>query len=147
MTELKTVPTGRSVEAFIAGVAPARQDDCRTLVRMMSEITGAEPKMWGPSIVGFGSYHYRYDSGREADWMLIGFSPRKADLTLYIMPGLSGHDGQLAALGRHRTGKSCLYIKRLADVDLGVLRDIMRESVDAMRKRYATAESAKHHVP
>lgn len=141
MAELKTVPTGRSVDAFIDALAPARQEDCRTLVRMMTEVTGAESKMWGPSIVGFGSYHYRYESGREADWMLIGFSPRKSDLTLYIMPGFSEHAEQLAALGRHRTGKSCLYIKRLADVDLAVLQDLMRESVAAMRKRYAPSES------
>ncbi len=147
MAELKTVLTGRSVDAFIEGVAPARQDDCRTLIRMMREVTGAEPKMWGPSIVGFGSYHYRYESGREADWMLIGFSPRKSDLTLYIMPGFSGHDDRLAALGRHRSGKSCLYIKRLADVDLTVLQALMAESVAAMRKRYAPAESPGRAKP
>ncbi|HET8771830.1 MAG TPA: DUF1801 domain-containing protein [Gemmatimonadaceae bacterium] len=147
MAELKTVPTGRSVDAFIDALTPARQEDCRTLVRMMTEVTGAEPKMWGPSIVGFGSYHYRYESGREADWMLIGFSPRKSDLTLYIMPGFSEHAEQLATLGRHRTGKSCLYIKRLADVDLAVLRDLMRESVAAMRKRYAPSESTPRHTP
>lgn len=137
MTTLKTTPNAASVAEFIASVAPDRQEDCRTLIRMMSEASGAEPRMWGPSIVGFGSYHYAYESGREGDWMLIGFSPRKRDLTLYIMAGFSHYAALLADLGKYRTGKSCLYVKQLADVDTAVLQELMNESVRAMRARYA----------
>jgi hypothetical protein len=137
MTTLKTTPTTASVDAFLAGIAPERQEDCRTLVRMMTKASGAEPRMWGPSIVGFGSYHYAYESGREGDWMLIGFSPRKSDLTLYIMSGFTRYAELMARLGKHRTGKSCLYLKRLSDVDTGVLQELMNESVRAMRARYA----------
>jgi hypothetical protein len=137
MTTLKTTPTTASVDAFLAGIAPERQEDCRALVRMMTKASGAEPRMWGPSIVGFGSYHYAYESGREGDWMLIGFSPRKSDLTLYIMSGFTRYAELMARLGKHRTGKSCLYLKRLSDVDTGVLQELMNESVRAMRARYA----------
>jgi hypothetical protein len=93
--------------------------------------------MWGPSIVGFGSYHYAYESGREGDWMLIGFSPRKRDLTLYIMSGFSRYEELMTKLGKYRTGTSCLYVKQLADVDTAVLKELMNESVRAMRARYA----------
>jgi len=138
MTELKTKPSNQSVTAFLAGVQPAdRRKDCRTLVRMMKAATGAAPKMWGPSIVGFGSYHYKYDSGREGDWFLTGFSPRKTDLTLYIMAGFARCDALMKKLGRHRTGKSCLYIKRLDDVDGRVLSRLVRESVRHMSKKQA----------
>ena len=95
----------------------------------MRRVTGDEPAMWGPSIVGFGSYHYKYASGREGDWMKVGFSPRKQQLTLYIMSGFSRFDELMGRLGKHSTGKSCLYIKRLEDVDLGVLEELVRESV------------------
>lgn len=137
MTTVKTTPNAESVEDFIAGVAADRQDDCRTIIRMMSAASGAAPRMWGPSIVGFGSYRYTYESGREGDWMLIGFSPRKRDLTLYIMSGFSRYADLMARLGKHRTGKSCLYVKQLSDVDTGVLQELMNESVRAMRARYA----------
>lgn len=137
MTTLKTTPNATSVADFIASVAADRQEDCRTIVRMMSEASGTEPRMWGPSIVGFGSYHYAYESGREGDWMLIGFSPRKRDLTLYIMSGFSRYEELMTKLGKYRTGKSCLYVKQLADVDTAVLQELMNESVRAMRARYA----------
>jgi hypothetical protein len=125
MAELKTKKTKASVDAFLKKLDAARRDDCVALVRLMQQATNAEPKMWGPSIVGFGDYKYKYNSGREGDWFAMGFSPRKKDLTLYIMPGVDNYREQLAKLGPHRTGVSCLYIKRLADVDLSVLNQIV----------------------
>lgn len=135
----KTTPTGASVKAFIDAVPdPARRRDCRTVMKLMKAATGASPKMWGPSIVGYGTYHYKYASGREGDWPLTGFSPRKQDLTLYIMSGFAGQAALMKKLGRHKTGSSCLYIKRLADIDLEVLERVVRASVDDVRKRYQT---------
>ena len=138
MAELKTKPTAASVADFIAAVdGDAKQADCRTLVELISRVTGAEPAMWGPSIVGFGSYHYRYASGREGDWMLAGFAPRKRELVVYVMAGFKGAEELLARLGRHRASSgSCLYIKRLADVDLGVLEELLRGSVEHLRATY-----------
>jgi hypothetical protein len=135
MAEPKTRPTDASVEDFMAGVeGEDRRADCRALVAMMRRVTDAEPVMWGPSIVGFGSYHYRYASGREGDWMLTGFSPRKRDLTIYIMAGFKGADEALARLGAHRTSSGCcLYVKRLSDVDLEVLEELVATSVDRVR--------------
>jgi hypothetical protein len=122
------------VERFLAGIEDeARREECRTVAKMMKQVTRAEPEMWGPSIVGFGRYSYRYESGREGEWMLTGFSPRKQALTLYIMSGFSEHEGLLAKLGRFKTGKSCLYIKRLSDVDLKVLKQLIQKSV--LRKK------------
>jgi len=135
VAELKTKRTEASVEAFLEKVDEARRQDCRTLVKIMKKFTKAEPKMWGPSIVGFGSYHYKYESGREADWFLAGFSPRKQDLTLYIMAGFDRYAKLMGKLGKHKTGKSCLYIKRLADVDLTVLEQLVSESVKHMKKK------------
>jgi len=132
MAELKTKPSEASVGTFLAGVPDeARRADCQALVKLMKSVTKARPRMWGPSIVGFGSYRYKYDSGREGEWFLAGFSPRKSDLTLYIMSGLGPHAGLLRKLGRHKTGKSCLYIKRLADVDLDVLRELIERGARA----------------
>jgi hypothetical protein len=102
----------------------------------MKQATRAQPKMWGPSMVGFGSYHYKYDSGHEGDCFLAGFAPRSRELTLYIMPGFEHYQSLLAKLGKHRTGKSCLYIKRLADVDLRVLRELISSSVKEMKQKY-----------
>ena len=134
MAKLKTHPTRASVSAFLKGVADeSRRKDCQTLVRIMKHAVGAEPKMWGPSIVGFGHYHYKYASGRENDWFLVGFSPRKQDLTVYIMTGFDRHDAILSRLGKHRTSKSCLYIKRLADVDVAVLQELITASVQHMK--------------
>lgn len=134
MAELKTKPTDASVEAFLDGIIDERKrQDSYAILAMMQEVTGAEPKMWGDSIVGFGSYHYKYASGREADWLLTGFSPRKQNLTLYIMTGFEQYGDLLGRLGKHSTGKGCLYIKRLQDVDLATLRELVRLSVEHMR--------------
>jgi hypothetical protein len=133
MAQLKTQKTNASVPAFLKSIADDdRRKDCQTLVRIMKRAVGAEPKMWGSSIVGFGHYHYKYASGRENDWFLAGFSPRKQDLTLYIMAGFDRYDALMAKLGKHRTGKSCLYLKRLADVDVAVLEDLISTSVEHM---------------
>lgn len=135
MAQLKTRPRGGGVTEFINAIPdPERRRECRTLARIMGQITKQRPKMWGPSIVGFGSYHYRYESGREGDWFLTGFSPRKQALTLYIMAGFGNYDTLLRKLGSHKTGKSCLYLKRLADVDLAVLKQLIRQSVQHMAR-------------
>ncbi|HSM50606.1 MAG TPA: DUF1801 domain-containing protein [Thermoanaerobaculia bacterium] len=141
MAELKTAPTGASVAGFVAAVEdPARRADCERLIEIMGRVTGAEPAMWGPSIVGFGRYRYRYASGRAGDWMLAGFSPRKRDLTVYLMAGFAGQEERLARLGRHKTsGGSCLYLKRLVDVDLSVLEELLRASVAEIRRTYPDA--------
>ncbi len=137
MSEPKTVRNDASVEDFIDAVEnPRRRDDAGKLLQLMRGITGEPPQMWGSSIVGFGSYRYRYASGREGDWPITGFSPRKQNLVVYAMPGLSGVTDLLARLGRHRTGKSCLYLNSLDDVDLEVLAELIRESVAEMRSRY-----------
>jgi hypothetical protein len=137
MAENKTKATGKSVAQFLASVEPAdRRKDCRTLATLMRDVTKAPARMWGASIVGFGTYHYKYDSGREGDFFLAGFAPRKTDLTVYIMAGFDRYDELMKKLGRHSTGKSCLYIKRLADVDVKVLRALVTESVRYMKKRY-----------
>ena len=135
MAELKTKPTGASVKAFIDSIEDdERRQDCKTVANLMKEVTKSEPKMWGPSIVGFGSHRYKYDSGRELDWFPVGFSPRKKELTLYVMSGFPRHAELLAKLGKHKTGKSCLYIKRLADVDLGVLRELIEEATKSAER-------------
>jgi hypothetical protein len=140
MADLKTRTTGASVEAFIESVADeTRREDCRRIAAIMRKATGAEAKMWGSSIVGFGQYHYRYNSGREGEFFLTGFSPRKNDLTLYIMAGFERYEALMAKLGKFKTGKSCLYIKRLSDVDLEVLRKLVSASVQYMRATYRTA--------
>ncbi len=138
MAEPKTTPTGANVRDFLNGIEDeGKRRDAKMVARIMKRATGSQPKMWGPSIVGYGKYHYVYDSGREGDWMLAGFSPRKQALTLYIMSGFKGHAALLKKLGKHKTGKSCLYIKRLEDVDLEVLEELIAASVEAVRKRYA----------
>ena len=138
MAELKTKPTKASVAVFLRGIEDAeKRKDCQTIARMMKQATGAAPKMWGPSIVGYGSYHYRSTSGREGDWFQLGFSPRATALTLYLVGGLERHAGLLKRLGKHKTGMGCLYIKRLSDVDVAVLEEIIRESPRHL-KRSAT---------
>jgi hypothetical protein len=135
MSDLKTKPNKRSVASFLKSVPDAqKRADSSVLIDLMSDATQAEPIMWGSSIVGFGNYHYRYASGREGDWFLVGFSPRKQNLTLYIMSGFEGYDELLASLGKCTTGKSCLYIKRLDDVHMPTLRKLVRQSVKHMRK-------------
>ena len=130
MAELKTKQTEESVEAFLNGVADEKKrQDCFTILELMKQVTGMEPKMWGTSLVGFGSYHYKYKSGREGDWFLTGFSPRKQNLTLYIMSGFSQYDALLSTLGKFKTGKSCLYIKKIEDIDFQTLRELVKQSV------------------
>lgn len=137
MADLKTKKNQASVQQFLASVEnEKRRKDAQVVLKLMREITGEKPAMWGPSIVGFGSYHYRYESGREGDWMLTGFSPRKQALTLYIMDGFDGHDHLMSKLGKYKTGKSCLYVKSLEDVDMDVLRELVTESVAYMRRTY-----------
>ncbi|MCB0240931.1 MAG: DUF1801 domain-containing protein [Anaerolineae bacterium] len=135
---MKTQKNDASVEAFLNTVADERKRrDCFTLLEMMQEATGAEPLMWGDSIVGFGEYHYTYASGRAGDWFLTGFAPRKQNLTLYIMAGFDEYDELLGKLGKHSTGKSCLYIKRLADVDMAALNELIALSVRHMVQSHA----------
>ncbi len=133
MAEAKTKRTEESVADFIERVADERRrKDCVAVMKIMKEATGVEPKMWGRSIVGFGSYTYHYGSGRGGEWPIIGFSPRKSDLTLYIMPGVDAFAALMAKLGKYKTGKSCLYIKKLDDIDLAVLKKIIAQSVKKM---------------
>lgn len=127
--ENATRPTTASVAEFLAAVPdPMRRADAEALAALMTEATGEQPQMWGSSIVGFGRYHYRYASGREGDYCATGFSPRKANLTVYLMDGFAGREEQLASLGPHTLGQSCLYLKRLSDVDLDVLRGLVADS-------------------
>ena len=135
MAELKTKPTKRSVKDFIDAIKDEQQqNNCRTVSEIMRRVTKANPMMWGPGIVGFGNYHYKYASGREADWFLTGFTPRKQNLTLYIMSGFKRYGPLLQKLGKHKIGESCLYIKRLDDVDTDVLTELIEESVAHLAK-------------
>lgn len=137
MTDSKTNETDASVENFINSVDnDQKRRDSWDLIALLSEITGSEAKMWGSSLVGFGQYHYKYASGREGDFFITGFSPRKTALTIYIVPGFDGYEEQLAKLGPYKTGKSCLYLKNLEVVDRGALEEIIRDSVAVMRKKY-----------
>ena len=134
MAELKTKPTGKKVEEYINSIEdPVRQKDCRTIATLMEELTGSGPKMWGDSIVGFGDYHYKYASGREGDWFLAGFSSRKQSLTLYVMGYLEFYQEHLDKLGKHKHGKGCLYINKLEDVDMGVLKDLIKTSIERLK--------------
>jgi hypothetical protein len=126
----QTRPGEADVGTFLDAVPdPVRQADARAVCALMGELTGEPPAMWGPSIVGFGRQHLVYDSGRELDWMLVGFSPRKAALTIYLTEGFEEHRDLMARLGKHSTGASCLYVKKLADVDTGVLAELVTRSV------------------
>ena len=137
MADNKTKPTKVSVAAFIDALTDqTSRADAKALVKLMQSATGEKPKMWGPSIIGFGSYHYTYESGREGDAPLIGFSPRKAATVLYGATGCGDSEALLTKLGKHTTGKGCLYIKKLADVDHKVLEDMVVKSVAAKRARY-----------
>lgn len=137
--ENKTQVTEVDPVDFVSAVEhPTRRADGELLLEMMQRVTGHVPKMWGPSIIGFGRYRYRYESGREGEFMLTGFSPRKANLVVYILPGYDDISEQLDRLGKHRVGKSCLYINKLADVDMDVLEEIVADSVSRMRTNYET---------
>src|SRR5215471_14894830 len=137
MAENKTKPTKLSVAAFVDGLTdPTKRADAKALVKLMQSAAGEEPKMWGPSIIGFGSYHYKYESGREGDIPVVAFSPRKAATVLYGMTGFSEAAALLAKLGKHTTGKGCLYIQKLADVDQQVLEALVVRSLEARRARH-----------
>ncbi len=132
MAELKTQKNKASVSAFLNSIIDERQrKDAKTIAKIMRDVTGAKATMWGSSIVGFGQYHYKYASGREGDWPLTGFSPRKGNISVYIMDGFKDRSNLLKKLGKHKTGKACLYIKRLEDIDLGVLRQLIQASVNS----------------
>jgi hypothetical protein len=140
MAKNKTQPTKMKVSEFIAAIeSPEKRKDCREIMKLMRKVTGKRATMWGTSIVGFGQYHYKYASGREGDHFLTGFSPRKQALTLYIMAGFKSHAKLMEKLGKHKTGKSCLYIKHLDDIDRSVLEKLITESVKYMRENYQTS--------
>ncbi|MBT8099096.1 MAG: DUF1801 domain-containing protein [Gammaproteobacteria bacterium] len=139
MAEAKTKQNNASVSGFLGKIGDKQQRaDAKKLAAMMRAATGSRAKMWGSAIIGFGSYHYKYASGREGDWPIVGFSPRKANLSVYIMPGFSKFDALMSKLGKYKTGKSCLYIRRLSDVDEKILQRLINESVKHMRKHYET---------
>ncbi len=137
MAENKTKPTAASVAAHLAAIPEEeRRRDCEALAALMARATKEPPTMWGPSIVGFGSYHYRYESGREGDSCAVGFAARKGDISLYLMGGFPEREALLAQLGRHKAGKGCLYLRRLSDVDLQVLERLVTASYAAVKARY-----------
>jgi len=137
MSASKTVPTDVSVLDFIHQIThPVKKADSLILLELITKITGTTPVMWGPSIIGYDTYHYTYASGREGDWPIVGFSPRKQNISIYIMPGFDTFKDKLAQLGKHKTSVSCLYINKLADVDLEILTEIITQSVAIMRKKY-----------
>lgn len=137
MAEIKTKPTQVTPADFIDAIDhPLRREEAKTVCAMMERITGEPPRMWGPSIIGFGSYHYKYDSGHEGTMCRLGFSPRKAQLVLYLLTEDPAQDEQLARLGKYKTGKSCLYINKLADVDMSVLEEMTRHALTWMNAKY-----------
>ena len=136
MAENKTKPTAMAPADFIASIEHPGRADAETLCDMMERLSGWAPAMWGPTIVGFGRYHYRYESGREGDILVIGFSPRKPNLVLYLSPSLEHFAEHRARLGKHTTGVSCIYVKRLADIDLGVLEEMIQSGLAYMRRTY-----------
>lgn len=135
MADLKTVPTKVSVDKFLKGLTDEnKRADCYQILEMMKKATKAEARMWGTSIVGFGKYHYVYESGQEGDWFIAGFSPRKQNLTLYMMGGFNQFDDLMKQLGKYSTGKGCLYINKLEDVDIKVLKKLINKSAQAAVK-------------
>jgi hypothetical protein len=137
MAELKTKQTEASVEEYLDTIAdPRRREDCVAISALMKKVTKCEPRMWGPSMVGFGKYHYKYETGHEGDAFLAGFSSRKPEIVVYIAEGFESREKLLRQLGKHRTGKVCLYFKRLSDIDVVVLEKLVKASVAEMRRRY-----------
>lgn len=137
MAELKTKKTNASVTTYLTAIADKqKRADCKAIGKIMGDVTGKTPKMWGDSIVGYDSYDYKYASGREGTWPICGFSPRAQNISIYIMAGFSGFEKLMKKLGKHKTGRSCLYIKKLEDVDQKVLKDLITGSVKSMRKMY-----------
>ncbi|QLC25519.1 DUF1801 domain-containing protein [Parasphingopyxis algicola] len=140
MAENKTKPTEKSPADFIEAVEPEwKREDAKTVCALMERLSGEKPKMWGPSMIGFGQYHYKYESGREGDMLLTGFSPRKTALTLYVMGGFKQRPELMERLGKYKTGKSCLYVKRLSDIDMDVLEELIAADLAYMRANYDTA--------
>ena len=139
MADNKTTKTGASVTEFLRSIEnPQMRADAKKVASIMRRVTGKRAKMWGSSIVGYGTYHYKYASGREGDFMVTGYSPRKKALTVYVMPGFSKFAPLMKKLGKYKTGKSCLYIKRLSEVNEDVLEQLIDQSVQLMRKTYRT---------
>lgn len=137
MSDLKTQPNDLDVGIFLNEIEDEqKRADCFELLDLMTEITGETPIMWGKNMVGFGSYHYKYDSGREGDWFLTGFSPRKQNLTIYIMAGFEKYEDTMSRLGKYKTGSSCLYVKKLSDIDTEQLKVLVKKSEADMKKRY-----------
>jgi len=137
MAEQKTKKTRKSATAFLNAIEDKRRRaDCKAVAKMMRDATGCKAEMWGTAMVGFGSYDYTYASGRSGTWFIAGFAPRKQALTLYIMPGFSQYEKLMSKLGKYKTGKSCLYINSLDDVDTDVLNKLIKLSVAQMRKKY-----------
>lgn len=137
MAETKTKPTKETVATYLAKIANAgRREDCKALIEMMKTVTGQQPTLWGPGIVGFGRYHYTYDSGREGDTCLVGFSSRKTDISIYLFPVFPQKETLLKKLGKHKMGKGCLYVRKLEDVDTGVLAKMVISSIAEIRRRY-----------
>jgi hypothetical protein len=142
MAENKTKPTVRSPADFIAAVEhPIRCADAQALDAMFQQITGWQPQMWGPTMIGYGSYHYTYESGRSGDFLATGFSPRKTNLSIYIMPGYADFSEILARLGKHKIGKSCLYVNKLADIDMDVLAELVRAGLDDLAQKWPVTPS------
>jgi len=137
MAEAKTKPTEVSVESFLDKLSDENvRNDCYSIIQMMEGITGEKAQMWGTAIIGSGSYHFKYDTGREGDICLVGFSPRKANITLYVLPGSPNQTELLSKLGKYKTGKSCLYIKSLADVDTTILKKLMADSAEFLKQKH-----------
>lgn len=136
-TKNKTIPNKKSVAAFLNSIEdPQRRKDAKAVAKLMKEITGEKAVMWGESIVGYGQYHYKYDSGREGDFLIVGFSPRKANLTIYIMPGYQDYSNLTAKLGPHKLGKSCLYIRKLENIHIPTLKKLIKRGYADMKKKY-----------
>lgn len=141
MSDLKTQKNDGDIFKFLENVDnQQRKEDSFKILSLMTKIVGEEPKMWGTSIIGYGSYHYKYESGREGDWFLTGFSPRKQNLTLYIMAGFDEYDDLMSKLGKHKTGKSCLYINKLSDIDMDVLEQLVTKSVAHMTETTSSSD-------
>ena len=136
MSEPKTKKTQASVAKFLSTQPEQKREDCRVIIALMQTASGTKAEMWGSAIIGFGTYHYKYATGREGDWMRIALSPRKQNISIYIMDGFSKYEKLLAKLGKHKLGRSCLYINKLEDVNIKVLRTLIERSIKNMKKRY-----------
>lgn len=137
MADIKTKQTKQTAESFLKKVVDEKvREDCFAIIKLMQKVTGMKPEMWGPSIIGFGKYHYKYESGHEGDICLVGFSPRKQNIALYIKAGFEGQDTLLKKLGKHKAAKGCLYIKRLTDIDTSVLEALVSRTVSYLKKKY-----------